>query len=411
MFDLDNWQEIFTTIRKNKLRTFLTGFSVGWGIFMLIILLGSGRGIFNGVEAMFDNEAINSIQIRPGTATIEYKGFKAGRRVRMENSDYDYLIETYPGIDKSSAFDYFWGQGISYKSESGNYTVRGVHPGYRDFAKTIVLEGRFLNELDITETRKSAVLGKLVVQDLFGKESALGKYVNVSGVPFKVVGVTDDKGSEWEQRAVFIPISAAQAIFRGGSQEFGRMTVTTGDLSLSEAISLADQMERDLKQRLMIDPRDQRGINIRNNNEEFAKYANVMKGIDAFVWVIGIFTIIAGIVGVSNIMMIVVKERTKEIGIRKALGATPFSIIALILQESIFITAISGYIGLLLGIGLLELVNTLLPEGTPFFKNPGVDINVAVYATLLLIFAGSLAGFFPAKKAASIRPIVALRDE
>ena len=411
MFDLDNWQEIFITIRKNKLRTFLTGFSVGWGIFMLIILLGSGKGIFNGVEAMFDDEAINSIQIRPGTATIQYKGFKPGRRVRIQNSDYQYVVDNFEGIDRSSAFDYFWGRSITYNNENGDYTVRGCHPGYSYIQKTIVLEGRFLNDLDIYESRKSVVIGKLVVQDLFGRESAVGKYINVSGVPFKVVGVTDDKGSEWEQRAVFIPITAAQNIFKGGSQEFSRMSVSTGDLNLSEAVTLADNIERELKERLMVDPRDQRGLNIRNNNVEFAKYANIIKGIDLFIWVIGIFTIIAGVVGVSNIMMIVVKERTKEIGIRKALGATPFSIVALILQESIFITAVSGYIGLMLGVGLLEIVNIVLPEGTPFFKNPGVDIHVAIYATILLIIAGSLAGFFPARKAANIRPIVALRDE
>lgn len=411
MFDIDNWQEIFNTIRQNKLRTFLTGFSVGWGIFMLIILLGSGQGIFNGVQEMFNNSAINSIYIRPGQTVKEYKGFKSGRRVKIRNEDFDYLLNTYPGIDKSTALDWVWGVNVSYKNEFGSYTVRGCHPGHEYIEKTEMISGRYLNDNDIAEARKVAVIGKLVAQDLFGRSSAVGEYINISGIPFKVIGVSDDAGSQWEQRSIYIPIATSQGVFGGGGQEFDRMMVSTGELSLIETIDLAENIERDLRERLVVDPTDQRGLNIRNNNQEFATIVNIISGMRIFIWVIGIFTIIAGVVGVSNIMMIVVKERTKEIGIRKALGATPFSIISLILQESIFITAASGYIGLMLGIGLLELVNGLLPEGTPFFKNPEVDIQVALYATLLLVIAGSLAGFFPARKAAQIKPIVALRDE
>ncbi len=411
MFDTDKWQEIFITIRQNKLRTFLTGFSVGWGIFMLIILLGSGQGIFNGIKSMFNDDAINSIWIRPGQTTMEYKGFKPGRRVKMHNEDYNYLLSTYPGIDEATARDWVWGVNASYKNEYGSYGIRGCHPGHEYLEKTDMVSGRYLNDIDIQEARKVAVIGKLVEQDLFGGKSAVGKYLNISGIPFRVVGVSDDVGSQWEQRSIYIPISTSQGVFDGGSNEFDMMMVSTGDLTLEETIELAENIDRDLKRRLMVDPRDKRGLNVRNNNAEFASIVNVINGMRIFIWVIGIFTIIAGVVGVSNIMMIIVTERTKEIGVRKALGATPFSIIGLILQESIFITTLSGYIGLILGIGLLELVNGIMPEGTPFFQNPEVDINVAICATLLLIIAGSLAGFLPARKAAAIRPIEALRDE
>ncbi len=411
MFDVDKWQEIFTTIQQNKLRTFLTGFSVGWGIFMLIILLGAGQGIFNGVESMFNDDAINSIWIRPGQTTMEYKGFKSGRRVKMYNEDYDYLLSTYEGIDEATARDWVWGVNVSYRNEYGSYGVRGCHPGHKYLEKTEMISGRYLNEKDIQEARKVAVIGKLVEQDLFKRESAIGAYINISGIPFKVIGVSDDVGSQWEQRSIYIPVSTSQGVFDGGNNEFDMMMVSTGDLTLMETIDLAENIERDMKERLVVDPRDQRGLNIRNNNAEFANIVNVINGMRIFIWVIGIFTIIAGVVGVSNIMMIIVKERTKEIGVRKALGATPFSIVSLILQESIFITTLSGYIGLMLGIGLLELVNSFMPEGTPFFRNPEVDVQVAIYATLLLILAGTLAGFFPARKAAAIKPIVALRDE
>ena len=411
MFDADKWQEIFTTIQQNKLRTFLTGFSVGWGIFMLIILLGAGQGIFNGVESMFNDDAINSIWIKPGQTTMEYKGFKSGRRVKIHNEDYDYLLSTYEGIDEATARDWVWGVNVNYRNEYGSYGVRWCHPGHKYLEKTEMISGRYLNEKDIQEARKVAVIGKLVEQDLFKRESAIGAYINISGIPFKVIGVSDDVGSQWEQRSIYIPVSTSQGVFDGGNNEFDMMMVSTGDLTLIETIDLAENIERDMKERLVVDPRDQRGLNIRNNNAEFANIVNVINGMRIFIWVIGIFTIIAGVVGVSNIMMIIVKERTKEIGVRKALGATPFSIVSLILQESIFITTLSGYIGLMLGIGLLELVNSFMPEGTPFFRNPEVDVQVAIYATLLLILAGTLAGFFPARKAAAIKPIVALRDE
>ena len=189
MFDADKWQEIFTTIQQNKLRTFLTGFSVGWGIFMLIILLGAGQGIFNGVESMFNDDAINSIWIKPGQTTMEYKGFKSGRRVKIHNEDYDYLLSTYEGIDEATARDWVWGVNVNYRNEYGSYGVRGCHPGHKYLEKTEMISGRYLNEKDIQEARKVAVIGKLVEQDLFKRESAIGAYINISGIPFKVTTV------------------------------------------------------------------------------------------------------------------------------------------------------------------------------------------------------------------------------
>jgi putative ABC transport system permease protein len=271
-----------------------------------------------------------------------------------------------------------------------------------------MLQGRYINDFDVSNERKVAVIGKLITNDLFKDEDPLGKYVIIRNVPFMVVGVSDDAGSEWEQRMVYIPITTALQVFNK-SGNIDQIMFTTGTLPLQATIDLSERVKRDLARRLQFSPSDPTALFINNANEEFARFMNIFNGIALFVWVMGIFTIIAGIVGVSNIMMIVVRERTQEIGVRKAIGARPSSIVLQILQESIFITALSGYIGLVLGVGLLELVNKYLPENTNMFSNPTVDIRIAVYATIVLIVSGALAGFFPARKAAHVKPIEALR--
>ncbi|MCK5337529.1 MAG: ABC transporter permease, partial [Bacteroidales bacterium] len=257
--------------------------------------------------------------------------------------------------------------------------------------------------------RKVVVLGRLVDEALFKGEDPLGKYIKVSGVPFKVIGTFDDPGGDRDLTRIYIPLSTAQRVFNMGNY-VGSILLNLGDADVEESLEMIEVIKQDLSEKMKFDPTDPRAIFVYNSIEQYRTLMNLFSNIRLFIWIIGIGTIIAGIVGVSNIMMIVVKERTKEIGIRKSMGATPWSIISLILQESILITGFAGYIGLVMGVGLLELLSNVLPA-TDYFANPEVNIQIAVYATLLLVISGALAGFVPARKAASVKPVVALRDE
>ena len=411
MFDLDKWQEIFHTIRKNKLRTFLTGFSVAWGIFMLMVLLGSGNGLENGIKSEFQGDAVNRIWVTQGQTTLPYKGMKPGRRIQFTNEDYESAKNNIEGIEYiSGRFNIFQNTTVSYKNEYGSYDIVCCHPDYGFVENLEIINGRFLNNLDIEDYRKSTAIGRIVKEALFKDEPAVGKYIKVSGVPFKVVGVFSDIGGERDERRVYLPVSSAQVVFNNGNR-INNFNMTTQQGTLEESRRMVDQVRNDLSARHNFDPEDLRAVSIFNNVEQYKQFLDLFAAIRLFIWIIGTGTIIAGIVGVSNIMMIVVKERTKEIGVRKALGATPFSIISLILQESVLITAFAGYVGLVLGVGLMELISPMFENSDTFFKNPGVDLRVAISATILLVVSGAVAGFIPARKAASIKPIEALRDE
>lgn len=409
MFDLDKWQEIFSTIRKNKLRTILTGFSVAWGIFMLIILLGSGYGLENGVKQQFTGDAVNYLSINGGITSMPYKGMRAGRFLQFTNEEKDQL-GALEGVERSSGRSGIRADNtLSYKNEYGTFDIFSVSPDYKYVESLVMLKGRYLNEIDYNEYRKVVVLGKIVEEALFKGEDPLGKYIKVGGVPFKVIGSFDDPGGDRDLRRIYIPLTTAQRVFNMGNR-VRSILLNLGDADVDESYQMVETIRHELSEKLKFDPTDPRALFIYNSIENYQRFMNLFSNIRLFIWIIGIGTIIAGIVGVSNIMMIIVKERTKEIGIRKSMGATPWSIISLILQESILITAFAGYIGLVLGVGLLELVSGLLPE-TDYFANPEVNIQVAIYATLLLVFSGALAGFVPARKAASVKPVVALRDE
>ena len=409
MFDLDKWQEIYSTISKNKLRTFLTGFSVAWGIFMLIFLLGSGYGLENGVRKEFEDDAANTLWINQGVTSMSYKGYKPGRFIQFRNEDYD-QTKTLKDVEHISGRFTIWENNtLSYKNEYGSFDIFCIHPDYGVVESLYPTKGRFLNDIDVEEIRKVAALGKMVDEALFKGEDPLGKYIQVAGIPFKVVGVFDDPGGDRDLSRIYIPISTAQMVFNRGNR-LGTMSMTIGDASVERSQEMVEEIRKDFAQRHHFDPEDQRAIFIWNNVENYMQFMTLFANIRLFIWVIGIGTIIAGIVGVSNIMMIVVKERTKEIGIRKSMGATPGSIISLILQESILITAFAGYLGLVAGVGLLELISKNLPA-TDYFSNPEVNIHVALGATAILILAGAIAGFVPARKAASVKPVVALRAE
>jgi putative ABC transport system permease protein len=414
MFNIERWQEIFEAIAKNKLRTFLTGLSVASGIFILVILLGVGKGLQNGIEKQFERDAAGIIEVWSGATTKAYKGLNPGRQIQFRNSDYDISVQKYGDqFDKNGSTLNAWGASIVYGKESGNYQYRGVNPDYLAIENAAVVKGRFINANDLINNEKVAIIGQKINLDLFKGKNPIGEKISVNNINFKVVGVFTDPGGEREEGRVFIPLSTSQQVYGAGENISNMFYTLKKKDSYDEAVAQAKKFTNDLgtllKSKNMIAPDDDSAIGINNSIVEAKKFYDLNLYIRLFFWWVGICTIIAGVVGVSNIMMIIVKERTKEIGIRKALGASPISIIIMILHESIFITAISGFVGLLTGLALLELVG---PHAeSEYFRNPQVDFTVAISTLIVLVIAGALAGFIPAYRAAKIRPIVALRDE
>lgn len=414
MIDFDKWLEIFETIRKNKLRTFLTAFSVAWGIFMLIMLLGFGNGLQNGVQEEFEKDAVNSIWVNGGKTSISYDGMSPGRRIYFTNDDYELVKNTVSDVANVTARNNVWDAGsTTYKNETSTFYVKACHPGYRYLENLVLTSGRFLNDDDVKESRKVAVLGSLVVQQLFKEQDPLGEYISIDKVPFRVIGTFTDKGGDWDQRRMYIPISTGQKVFNQINRVH-QIAMNTLTLDVESAQKKEDYIRRLLSERHSVSPDDVAAIRIHNSMEDYLKFNNLFRNIQLFVWGVGILTVAAGIVGVGNIMTISVRERTKEIGIRKAIGATPLSIISMIMKESVLITMVSGYFGLVCGIGLLELFNygvSNFNTDMGFFRNPEVDFSTALIATGILILAGSIAGLIPAVKAAMIKPISAIREE
>ncbi len=414
MFDGDIWQEILYTISKNKLRTFLTAFSVAWGIFMLIILLGFGTGFQKGVEWQFRGAATNAVWVNPGQTSMPYQGMQPGRWIRLYNEDLDMMDASIPEIENLSATFYCWGEfTVRYGSKYSSYEVLGAKPRLRYIENQTPIKGRYINALDLKERRKVVVIGSEVEKGLFGDEDPIGKWIDVRGASYKVIGVFDDKGGQNALKRIYIPLSTAQLAYSGTSQVHTVM-YTVGDASVQESNDIVNETRTLLAGKYKFDPEDKRAIRIWNSVEEFQKFVSLFFWIKVFLFVVGVFTIIAGIVGVSNIMLVAANERIREIGIRKALGATPNSIVGLFVLEAIFITVIAGYLGLLSGVGMLELIKWAMLKfnvEAEFFKAPEAQLWVAVGATVLLVIAGTLAGYFPARKAAKVNPIEALRDE
>ncbi len=408
MFDFDKWQEIFGSIRRHKLRTTLTALGVFWGIFMLVILLGAGKGLQNGIEFQFRDDATNSIFIRRGTTSMPYNGLPKGRDILFNNADFDYLVKEYKEIDHLTGRFYFSGdQTVTYGKKKLSFPVRSVHPDHQYLENTIMTEGRYINQTDIKEFRKIAIIGKVVKKDLFGDAEAIGKEISVGSIVYKIVGVYEDTGSEDEMRIIYLPISTAQKVY-SGKGDIHHLMFTAGDLPVEKMKELAERVRLDFAARKQFDPKDTRAVFMFNLAEEFQQFQQLFAAIQAFVWFVGIGTLLAGVIGVSNIMLIVVRDRTKEIGIRKALGATPYSIVSMIIQEAVFITAFAGYLGLLAATGVIALVGSMESE---YFRNPQVNFGVAAIATLVLVVCGALAGLMPAVQAARINPVVAMKTD
>ncbi|MGO4817514.1 ABC transporter permease [Flavobacterium sp. W22_SRS_FP1] len=414
MFNIERWQEIFEAIAKNKLRTFLTGISVASGIFILVILLGAGRGLQNGIQKQFERDADGLISVWSGTTTKEYKGLNPGRQIQFRNSDYDVSVQKFKNqLNIKSANYIFWSGILVYGKETGNYRYIGVYPDYLAVENATVIEGRFINERDVLNSEKVTVIGQKVKLDLFKDKSPIGEQLSIDNINFKVVGVFTDPAGEREETRVYIPLTTTQQAFGVGDKisvlDFTLSKKETYEEALAQSNQFTEELGQLLRSKNTVAPGDNGAIDINSSIKNVKQFYDLNLYIRLFFWWVGICTIIAGVVGVSNIMLIIVKERTKEIGIRKALGASPLSIIGMILHESIFITTISGFVGLISSLALLELVGPQIQSD--YFLNPEVDFGVALTTLVILVFAGALAGFFPAYRAAQIKPIIALRDE
>lgn len=416
IFERDNWQEIFATIRKNKLRTFLTMLGVFWGIFMLVIMLGSGNGLRNGILRDFSGTATNSFFMWTQQTNKAYKGMKPGRQFFFNMMDAEALKQL-PELDVVSPMMQLGGY------EGANNVVRGLkttaceiqanYPNCAQISHIVLQKGRFLNDLDIKEKRKICVIGPRVAELLFQEgEEVIGAYICINGVYFKIVGLTKVTSGGGEGRGdaqrIHVPFTTFQNAFNYGGM-VGWFAIKSSDdvpaeVSEKKAIAL-------LKERHIIAPDDMKAIGHWNMAVEYNKMNGLFLGIELLVWIVGSGTLLAGVIGISNIMLIVVKERTKEIGVKRALGAVPAQIIGQIMLESVFLTTISGYFGLVSGIGLLELLDSLIGDSGEMFTNPTVDLSTAITALVILIISGALAGLIPANKAVAIKPVEALRTE
>jgi putative ABC transport system permease protein len=409
MWNRDRWREMFYTLSKNKLRTGLSGFTVALGIFIFVLLFGFGNGLKNSFQDFFLDDATNTIWLYPGQTEKPYRGYKAKRRILFRNDDLTdiqqnfgfYLAYITPRISRGAL--------VKHGMESNNYTVRGIAPGHQYAEKTIITDGRYINANDLEERTKFAVIGRLVEQDLFLGKTGLGENIDVGGVSYKVVGVYRDEGGDNEERLIYIPYTTRQQLEKSNDRIDQIILAFRPELGYAGAKDFEKKLHAFMRKKHFIAPNDQRGIYVRNLTADFKESQQFASILQLIVTFVGLGTLLAGIIGISNIMVYVVKERTKELGIRKAIGATPKSIVGMILHESVFITTVAGYVGLLAGVGTLALIGDSLEEY--FIINPFIGTNTALAATLTLIAFGAIAGYIPARRAAKIKPIIALRDD
>jgi putative ABC transport system permease protein len=406
---LEYFSEILDVLRRNRLRTFLTALSVAWGMFILAVLLGAGRGLENGAEWEFRFDAIASQFIQSGLTSVPFAGHKLNREVKFMNEDREALARELPAIKHKTGHFYFGGEfQVIRGNQHSTFNVRGVHPDHQALEKTEMVRGRFINDLDVLAHRKICVIGTKVREALFGQEDPVGQLIKIRGLYYLVVGEFEDIGDEAEMRSIYVPITTAQLVYHSPRRIHTLMIdVAEPDLELSQRVE--EQTHRILAARHQVANEDRRAIRIWNNLQRFHKITGVFVWLRVFVWIVGLGTLLAGVVGVSNIMLIAVAERRKELGIRRSLGATAVSIVGMIMTEAILLTAVSGYLGLIAGVGAVEWVARTFKD-LPFLREPSVDVGVMLAASALVILAGAMAGLFPALRAARVDPITALRE-
>ena len=409
MFDIDRWQEIFSSIRSNVLRTILSGFTVALGLYIFIVLFGIGKGLQNAFTEDFARDAQNLISIFTGKTTIAYDGLQSDRVVTLNNEDYDKITTTSPEKIQYSSPRYSTNLTVKYGKESGNYQISGANEQEVKIENRKLLNGRFISPRDIDNKQNVAVIGRMVQRDLIKNGDPVGKELDINGSIYKVIGVFSDDGGDWDERMISIPISTLQQMKKGSDTVSTIYIAYNENMKPEEALKYSDDLEKQIKARKKVSPDDESGIVIRNNAKNLSETFQFLFVIGLIVTFIGLGTLLAGIIGISNIMVYIVKERTQEIGVRKAIGAKPKSIVALIMQESIVITVISGIIGVALGVLTLQLIGDSLEKY--FIKDPSVGWGLILMAFISLIFSGLIAGFVPAYRASRIKPIEALRAE
>ena len=419
----DLFTEIWESVRRNKLRTALTGFAVSWGIFMLIVLLGAGNGLMNSFMQGGGGFATNSVSVGGGWTSKPYDGLKAGRRIRLDDADValtagelfaEHVDQVSPTVGTNAT--------VSYGKKYFSGYIDGQYPAAQEMGKVEMRYGRFLNDKDIANSRKVVVIPESTAEKLLetgqSAESLLGKYVKVGSLAFRVVGISKSERMRNDNN-LWAPYTTVKTVY-GKGQEVGSISFTTKGLDTEKA---NEEFEKQYKAVINLHhraaPDDERAVWVWNRAHQDVQMKQGRSILSTALWIIGLFTLLGGIVGVSNIMLITVKERTHEFGIRKAIGASPWGITKLIISESVAITAFFGYIGMFLGMLTCTLLDktlgqakmSLMDDQIAMLVDPGVGLDVAIEATLVLIIAGTLAGFFPARKAASVRPIEALRAE
>ncbi|WP_243349102.1 ABC transporter permease [Parabacteroides sp. FAFU027] len=421
MFDLDRWQEIWVTITRNKMRSILTAFGVFWGIFMLVVMAGSGKGLENGIMEGIRGFSTNSCFFWTNSTSEPYKGFRKGRYWNMKNSDVEIIRSKVSHIQYITPM-IFGGNSANntvHKDKAGAYNVKGFYPVYDKIDHQQLIYGRFINDIDIYEKRKVCVIGRRVYEELFQKgQNPVGELVKVNGMYYCVVGVINPitmigiNGPMEE--SVILPFTTMQQAYNYGDKIHLLCITAEDDYKVS---LIEDQIKTVLKEQHSISPTDSQAVGGVNLEKQFTMFHYLFLGISILVWIVGLGTLFAGIVGVSNIMLVTVRERTKEIGIRRALGAKPRVIISQIISESLILTLLAGMLGLCLGVGLLTVVDSILTatrenthEGT-FFAHPQVSFWSAILALVILVFAGIIAGFIPAWRALQIKAIDAIREE
>ena len=416
MFDLDRWYEIWITISHNKSRSFLTAFGVFWGMFMLVVMIGAGNGLSNGINSQIEGFASNSAFFSANQTTIPYKGFQKGRSWNMLNSDMLIIEDKVPELEYLSPILFSSGSGdnVVRNEKAGSYMVKGAYPAYDKIDRSIMEYGRYINDIDIAEKRKVCILGTRIYEVLFNKgENPLGKQVKVNGIYFTVIGVARKTSSVSiggsPEETVVLPFTSMQQAFNQGNViHFLAATAKPG----VKVKVIQDKVVQTLKEIHQISPDDNDAVFNMNIEEQFNMFNNLGIGIAILIWIVGMGTLLAGAVGVSNIMLVTVRERTKEIGIRRALGATPRNIIGQILSESIVLTVMAGIGGIVLGVGLLTATDIVMSQSEDqFLKDPQISIYIGMTALILLVVIGTFAGFIPAQRAMMIKPIEAISEE
>ena len=415
IFDINRWQEIWFTITHNKSRSFLTAFGVFWGMFMLVVMVGAGVALQRGMSANIEGFATNSCFFWTESTTEPFKGFKKGRNWNIVNEDLPILIQKVPELQYMAPvlFGGNSANNTSRKDKSGTFNIKGNYPSYNQIVESKMIFGRYINDIDMSERRKVCVIGERVYEVLFNKaENPVGKNIQVNGIYFQVIGVARNKstvniGGKAEE-SVILPFSTMQQAFNQGNRV--HFIAATAQPGIKVKV-IEDKISEILRTQHDISPTDKAALTAMNIEDQFTMFLYLGIGIGFLIWFVGMGTLIAGGIGVSNIMLVTVRERTKEIGIRRALGATPRHIITQILTESIVLTIIAGISGLMLGVGLLQLVGYALSQGDQFFKDPQISFSVGVAAFFILLVIGTLAGFIPANRAMSIKPIEAIREE